>query len=117
MARRAALVTALATVAIAAFVWGFSARACQTQFSIVEGLRHLGLFFFICAIAAVRFPFALIAAGIAFGAAGFVRRPFGRETLSRTAVITGAAAILLFLAGALLAGPGAEGACDLHFGF
>ena len=117
MARRAAIVSALAVVAIGAFASGFAARACQPQFSIVEGFRYLGLFFVICGVVAIRFPLASIAAAVAFGAAGFVRLPLRRETLLRIAAITAACAILLFGAGALLAGPGAEGACDLHFGF
>ncbi len=117
MARRAAIVSALAVVALAAFVSGFAARACQSQFSIVEGFRYLGLFFIICGVVAIRFPLASIAVVVAFGAAGFVRVPLRRETLLRTAVIATAGAILLFVAGALLAGPGAEGACDLRLGF
>jgi hypothetical protein len=117
MARRAALVLALVAFEIAAFVWGFAARACQPQFSLLEGLKYLGLFLFICTIATIRFPLASVGVALVFGASGFIRVSLKRDALLRTLGIGVAVAAALVLTGVLLAGNGSEGACDLHIGF
>jgi hypothetical protein len=117
MARRAALVLALVVFELAGFVWGFAARACQPQYSLVEGFKYLGLFLFICGIVTIRFPLAWAAVAVAFGASGFVRLSLKREVLLRTVAIAAAGAAALFASGSLLAGNGNGGACDLHIGF